>query len=561
MLRRITIRFLIAASIAALSSPLLAALPAGSCDYLIVADSLLLPQAQRLSDLRHRLTPAVAAHPCLAAMPDIYSAYPPTGPRWTSLRDYLAALWRGAPGGIRHVVLFGGASFADGSAENHVPVFQQRIPSALEYGTPDNPAYDTLSSDDAFAGFFDSVTYSDTLAPRFAIGRIPAATRAEAETYLDKLEAYESAYPFGPQAFTYGYLNDDDIQPGTPDNLELIFELPEAYLPLWDGLGVKPFVKRVLAIEFPIQPDGSKPTARDSVLGLFNAGPARVYYAGHGSLSQWADERIFAVPGDLDRLRPKRLQPMVATLSGATARFAAHGTVMGRDLLFHPDGAISFLGATIPTYPVPNLEFAGRVDSAAALGGTLGEAVAIAKRRDRNPRNTAAYVLLGDPALSLHAPAVDLVPAPGSGATRLVLEGAGAPGDSAYFQAIRIDSMPWNAVIGPGNVSQRDRSYPRETVAGEGRAVLGPGGSVTFTLPTSGDPRACAVKVMTWNSRGMRYGHFPMESLLSLAVRRAPVAVPTRAGFHLQVRGGELILEGRGRVFGLDGRQRPPHGR
>jgi hypothetical protein len=516
-----------------------------------------LPQAQRLSVLRHRLTPAVAAHPCVALMPDIYQAYPPTGLRWASLRDYLAARWRNAPGESKHVVLLGDASFEDGSADNHVPVFQQRIPSITERGTPDNPAYDTLSSDDAFTGFFDSVTYADSLTPRFAIGRIPAATRAQAEAYLDKVEAYESAYPFGPQAFTYGYLSDDDIQRGYDENREPIGDLPEEHFQLWDALPVKPFVRRALSIEFPIQPDGSKPAARDSVLGVFNSGPARVYFIGHGHPRQLTDERIFVVPDDLSGLRPKRLQPMVAMLSCTTARFAAPGAVMGKDLLFHPDGAISFLGGTIPTFPYPNLEFGQRVDAFAAIGGTLGEAVRKAKHEKSYAQNTAAYVLLGDPALSVHAPAVDLVPAPGSGAGRLVLEGAGAPGDSAYFQLVRIDSLPWNDVILPANINQRDRAYPRETVAGEGRALLGAGGSVTFTLPSSGDPRACAVKVMTWNSRGMRYGHFPLESLLSLAVRPAAGPARAQAGYRLRVRGSELILEGGGRVFGLDGRQRP----
>jgi hypothetical protein len=558
MLRRVPTRNLIALSVAAaLASPLSAALPSGTCDYLIVADSLFLPQAQRLSDLRHRLTPGVAAHPCVASMPEVYHAYPPTGLRWTSLRDYLAARWRDAPGELKHVVLLGDASFQDDAPANHVPVFQQRIFSAVERGTPGNPAYDTLSSDDAFTCFFDSVTNSDSLAPRFAIGRIPAGTRAQAEAYLDKVEAYESAYPFGPQAFTYGYLSDDDIQHGSIDDMDPIWDLSEQHFRLWDALPVKPFVKRLLSIEFPIQPDWSKPAARDSLIRLFNTGPARVYFIGHGHPHQLTDERIFLVPDDLTGLRPKPVQPMVAMLSCTTARFGAPGTVMGKELLFHPHGAISFLGGTIPTYPSPNLNLGHRLDSVAALGGTLGQAVLKAKHDAFYAQNTAAYVLLGDPALTLRAPAFDLAPALGSGAGRLVLEAAGTPGDSAYFQLVRIDSLPWNAVIQAPNTAQRDRLYPRETVVGEGRAVLGAGGNVTFTLPPTGDPRASAVKVMAWNSRGMRYGHFPLASLMALAVRTVPGPAHAQAGYRLRVRGGELILEGRGRVFGLDGRQRP----
>jgi hypothetical protein len=59
---------------------------------------------------------------------------------------------------------------------------------------------------------------------------------------------------------------------------------------------------------------------------------------------------------------------------------------------------------------------------------------------------------------------------------------------------------------------------------------------------------------MTWNARGMHYGHFPLTALTSLAVARAPGPSHTNAGYRLRLRGGELVLEGRGGRFGLDGR-------
>ena len=454
------------------ASPLFAALPTGPCDYLVVSDSGLLPQAQRLASLRQRLTPAVASHPCVAAMGDVYRAYPPTGLRWTSLRDYLSARNHSAPGELHFVALMGDASFEDGSSANRVPVFQQQIPSAIHFDA-NQMYYDTLSSDDAFTNFFDSVAFNDTLDPRFAIGRIPADLPEQVDAYLDKVEAYESAYPYGPRAFTFGYLSDDDLNAGAQDSLEPIFDLDEEHQQLWDALKTKPFVRRDLSIEFPLQPDGTKPGAKDSLLGIFNAGPARIYFIGHGSPNQLTGEKMFEVPKDLPRLGPKRLQPIVTMLACTTARFAAPGTVMGKDIVFLPNGALAWLGGTIPTFPTPNLEFGKRFDSAAATGGTLGAAVQAAKRISHFGQNTSAFVLLGDPGLSLRVPSLDLVPAPGSGAGRLVLAGAGAEGDSAYFQLVRIDSVPWNQVIAPGNIRQRDRNYARETVVAEGGAALG----------------------------------------------------------------------------------------
>ncbi|MBW8888706.1 MAG: hypothetical protein JF616_13195 [Fibrobacteres bacterium] len=544
---------------AGLPGPARSALPAGPCDYLVITDSVLAPQARRLADLRHRVTPAIAAHPCVADMGDIYRAFPPTGWRWTSLRDYLASRYRASPHEMGHVALMGGASFDDASAANHVPVYREESPSLIQ----PPPGVDTLTTDDAYTEFFDSIAHADDFGPRFALGRIPASTPEQADAYLDKVEDYESAFPYGPQAFTYGYLSDDDIQIGLPDSLMPIQNFPENHYDLWEGLKVKPFVRRVLSIEFPLHSDGTKPEARDSAVALLNAGPARAYWVGTGNPSQFTDEKMFMVPGDLPRLRTKRLQPVVVALSASVARFVDPGSVIGRDLLLHPDGAIAFLGATSLTYPGPNLNLARAFDSAAARGGTVGAAVAAAKRADASigatdMRNAAAYVLLGDPGLSLHPPILDLVPAQGSGPGRLILEGAGAPGDSACFQLVRIDSLPWNAVILSANQAQRDRKYVRETVVAEGRAALGTGGSVTFALPSAGDPRAAAVKVMTWNSKNMHYGHFPLESLGIAALRSVPGAARTPPGYRMRVRGSSLVLEGKGGIYGLDGRSLAP---
>ncbi len=527
---------------------------AAGCDYYIITDSVFGAQASRLAQIRRDFTPALAAQPCIALMADIYGKHPPRGPKWTSVQDFLKAAYADNRATLSHVVLLGDASFDGNSVHNHVPAFAEQIPSLTRWSM-DTLFYDTLTSDDAYAAFFDSVGYQQPVKMKFAVGRIPARTPAEADAYLDKVEAYESHYAYGPRAFTYGFLSDDDLQKGSFNGQEPIMSMPELHQELWDALPVKPFVRRMLSIEFPIRPDGTKPAAKDSTLGLFNAEPARVYFIGHGSHNQLTDEKIFETPSDLARLRGKSLQPIISMLACTTARFTHPDSAsMGEELLFHPNGAVAFLGGSIPTYPRPNNELFIRWNSLAQSGGTVGRAFAAAKDSGNDSRNSAAYILLGDPALTLRAPAFDLPPAPGSGAGRRVLRDAGEAGDSAYFQLVRIDSMPFNAVMHPENRSQADRYYPREVIVAEGRSVLGTGGTVTFILPSAGDPRNAAVKAMTWNSLGMRYGHFPLEALGEVALRPGPARVKAKEGYRLVLRGGGLVLEGRGRRIGLDGR-------
>ena len=521
------------------------------CDYYIITDASFQAQALRLAKIRRDYTPAVAAQPCIALMSDIYKNHPPRGPKWTSLQDFLKAAYAEHQTTLSHAVLLGDASLDGNSVHNHVPTFTQQIRSFSRY-SPDTLFYDTLTSDDAYTAFFDSVGFGQGKKMKFAVGRIPARSPGEADAYLDKVEAYESHYAYGPQAFTYGFLSDDDLQKGSPNDGEPIHILPELHQELWDLLPVKPFVRRMLSIEFPIQPDGSKPAAKDSTLGLFNAGPGRIYFVGHGSHNQLTDEKIFETPQDLTRLRGKPLQPIISMLSGSTAPFAHPDSAsMGEHLLFHPNGAVAFLGGSIPTYPRFNNDLFNRWNSLAQAGGTVGRTFAAAKDSGSDAMNNAAYILLGDPALSLRAPAFDLHPSPGSGAGRLVLDNAGGAGDSAYFQLVRVDSMPFSAVMHPQNWNLEDRSYVRETVVAEGKAVLGAGGSVTFNLPSSGDPRKAAVKAMTWNSRGMRYGHFPLESLGDVALRPGRARVKAKEGYRMVLRDGGLMFEGQGRRIGI----------
>lgn len=532
-------------------------LQAGKCDYLIVTDSMFSIQAKRLADLRHKLTPNVAKQPCIRQMADIYQEYPVVGPKWKSLQEYLKAAYQANKPDLAHVVLLGDASLNPTSGRDHVPTFTEQIHSLdRSSNSPDTIYYDTVTSDDAYSAPFDSLRFDSIPDMAFGIGRIPADSPQEADAYLDKVEAYESNFAFGPAAFTYGFISDDDLQKGQQDGLDPIYNMPQLHQAVWDSLPVKPFVRRMLSIEFPVQPDGHKPAAQDSTIGLFNAGPARIYFIGHGSPHQLTDENIFNVPADLPRLHNKRLQPIASMLACTTARFAdADSNSMGEQLLFHPNGVIAFMGGTIPTYSTENNLLFIRWNTLAMAGGTLGKTFAEAKNSGGFLRiNSVAYALLGDPALTLPAPIFDLEPASGSGASKLVLTNAGTMGDSAYFQLVRIDSLPFSAIIDPLDLYLKEAQYQREVLVAEGRASLSAGGSVTFMLSGSGNPKALAIKVMTWNSRGMHYGHFPLESLGFVAIRPLRNSHSALQEWHVALQGNRLVLTSQGRKIGLDGK-------
>lgn len=513
------------------------------CDYLVLTDSLLLPEAERLAEMRADNASDHIAKPHVATMAEVYRDYPSPGPRSNSvllfLRDVEEKNGR-LPG---HLLLFGDASFDDASPDNRVPSFIYSYPAPWRSSFSDS-SMDTGSSDDVYAELADTLP-RDTLRLRMAVGRIPAGTLAQARQYVDKVIAYESNFAYGPAAFTYGYVNDDDRQAGAPSELDPIVEMPNYHQSLWRNLAVKPFARRVLAIEFPLAPDYSKPAAKDSLFALFNAGPSRLYLIGHAGYTQFTDEKLILVPGDLSRLRAKPLAPIVALLSSNGASFA-HRTApsMGEELLFHPHGAIAFLGGVRATYPLPNNYLFKAWEDSAARGGTLGRTFRNAKTGGGagwDAFNALGFALLGDPGLTLHVPAIDLVPAEGSGTSRLVLEGAGTQGDSAFFQVVQLDTVPYT--MWTTNPYLADYVTERERIVGEGRAILGAGGSLAADLPRAPNPHAAFVKAMTWNSRGMRYGHFPLSDLGPIGVKGRPSRARPGAGPRLVLEGSRLRVE------------------
>lgn len=543
--------FLLAtALVASLSASSLALAVPGDCDYLVITDSLLLPEAKRLADFRAAHAADHIRKPHVATMADVYQDYPTHGPKFRGLLAFLKDVEQKNGRLPDHLLLFGDASWDETSPDNRVPTYKHVYRSFSRW-SPDTIHYDSAGVDEVYPHLLDSVP-RDSLRPRTALGRVPAGSLEQARRYVDKVIAYEEKFPYGPMAFTFGYANDDDRQ---LSSWEPITMLPGSHEDLWHALAVKPFARRVLSIEFPRESDTSKTAARDSLLALFNAGPSRLYLFGHSSYWQFTDERMFAVPDHLPRLAPKPLAPIVAYVSSLAGSFAhPRAPSLGEELIFHPHGAVAFLGATRENFPVPNQQLFKHWDDTASRGGTLGRSFAHAKAKAQDADNSLSFSVMGDPGLTLRVPALNLVPAAGSGTSRLVLSEAGAAGDSVFYQVVQIDTARY-ADISAHPMLEYD-TYVRERVVGAGVGVLGAKGAATLELPWAPNPRTAFVKVMTWNRQGMRYGHFPIADLGPISVRRSAARGAAGKPYRVELRGTQLRFLRGDRAFDLKGAAR-----
>lgn len=151
-------------------------------------------------------------------------------------------------------------------------------------------------------------------------------------------------------------------------------------------------------------------------------------------------------------------------------------------------------------------------------------------------------------------PSYDLAPALGSGTTRLLLENAGAAGDSVHLELVQEDTLRV-ADFSEHPLLDQELSL-RERVVGSGRGVLGAQGAISLDLPYTPNPRAAFVKVMTWSRRGMRYGRFPISDLGPLSVRGTGPRPAAARAIRVELRGTQVRFLRGGRGHDADGSAR-----
>ncbi len=229
--------------------------------------------------------------------------------------------------------------------------------------------------------------------PALAVGRFPAQTAAQLADMVAKTLAYEqgeSGATWRGQAFLVA------------DNDEPDF-----------AAEVSEFTRRLAGYnseEVVIEGEGD--AARTALLGAFAAGHGLIGYFGHGSVTLWAQEKVFSIE-DVARLDNRERLPVVFTVTCLSGLFE-HPTTpsLGETLLRAPNGgAVAALvpssAAVLSDQRLLSRALASSLAQAAADSRpTLGEVVQQAQME--LPASLGGvreilltFNLLGDPALRL----------------------------------------------------------------------------------------------------------------------------------------------------------------
>ena len=325
-------------------------------------------------------------------------------PDVSAIRNYIAKEYHQGKQ-LKNVLLLGKGTFDYkkklGGRPNLVPIYTSR--SSLDPLT-------TYSSDDYFgildwgSGEWEESKSGDALL-RIGVGRVPAITVAEAESWLEKSSNYEKQGDAFPSR-TVTFLADDGDNGVHMRDSEVHAAYLEKNLPFYRS-------QKLYLDRFEQTKTGGRqesPAAKKAILESLNSGTLLLNYIGHGNETTLTAEEIFKVQ-DLENWPNQAQLPLWFT---ATCEFGRHDSPFVRsaaeELLFATSkGAIGLLATGRPVFSSVNFtinEAFIQVLAAAGKSGAvdLGSLYRQTKNKSLNGSYNRNFSLMGDPSLRLALP-------------------------------------------------------------------------------------------------------------------------------------------------------------
>src|SRR6186713_1664613 len=377
-------------------------------DYLIIANNLLISQAERLASFHRQRNLKVT----VIATDKIFNEFSSGTQDPVAIRDlikmYFDKYASNPADRPKYLLLFGDASFDYKNRitnnTNLVPAYQSKI-----FLDP----LSTYTSDDFFGFLDDNEDINSGLVTNLldlGIGRIPAKNIEEAKNYVDKVIAYYNKESFGSWRNNVSIIADDEDNNLHLQDAELItgtvsanpiFNIQKDYLD---------------AFEQQSGSAGSRyPTVNETINNQIANGTLIFNFIGHGGSARLAEEVILDQPMINGWSNANRL-PLFVT---ATCDFAPYDNPftnsIGENILLRPkSGGIAMMTTTRLVFSFSNrimnnnyMQFAMKPDANGKYR-SLGEAVMAAKnytyQNSGDLINNRKFTLLGDPALTLAFP-------------------------------------------------------------------------------------------------------------------------------------------------------------
>ena len=407
---------------------------ANGADYIIITHETLTQGVQGLRSLRESVVPGVQnPEAMVVSTSEIYDEFSWGVDDACALRDFLMYAywyWTGSARRVSYVLLAGDAcydfrNYSGAGFQNLVPTWEEAYDFEIQ---------GQLVNDD----FFVLLDGPGDVLTDVSLGRVTISTLGEASTVLNhKIVPYVTSPSHGAWRNEAIIVADDNFKPRYDPYLqknicdaadELGYEhtnfsesIAESHLPsVLDK-------DKIYLTEFPHDNDYAgicyKSKAKQAFLAAFNSGALIVNYIGHGSWNSLAHEQVFT-SGDVGSLSNGERLPLFFAGSCKVAKFddpptSQEAQGIGEQLVRQEGGgAIASVAATELVWSPRNYAFnsaffdfifpQGSLDSTVSLGIALLAAKNLLAVSQDDTINARKYVLLGDPALLLAVPELEV---------------------------------------------------------------------------------------------------------------------------------------------------------
>lgn len=387
----------------------------GALDFVIVTHPSFLEEASRLAAHRSRHSNMQVQ---VVTTQQIYNEFSSGAQDVTAIRDFMRMVYRRSSKSgdqVLYLLLFGDTSYdykyRIRNNTNFVPVYQSR--QSLH-------PIASYSSEDYF-GFLDEEegewaenAQGDHLLD-IGIGRLPATTKAEATTLVNKIIAYDSPSHFGNWRGRVTFVSDDGDYNEHQNDAEHLANYLESSFPHYSPNKVYLDLYQQQAVS-----NGQRiPEATAALDKAVEQGSLIVNYTGHGNETSWAAEQVLTLP-QISSWKNKDKLAFFLTATCEFGRYDDPSRSSGAEtLLLHQEGgAIGLITTTRPVYSNGNRVLNRNFYKAAftPLNGRmprLGDLVLQTKNNSitdntsgSNGVNNRNFTLLCDPSLQLAYPSL-----------------------------------------------------------------------------------------------------------------------------------------------------------
>jgi len=439
-------------------------------DMIIIAPQAFMPQAVRLATYHANASDLNV----LVLDPElIYNEFSSGTIDITAIRDFMKMLYDRATseGMPEYLLLFGDASY------DYKDVLANNTNIIPSWQSPESYSpISSLVSDDYYGMLDDNegTSYADIV--DIGIGRLPVKTALEAEQAVDKIIHYSVPDPATSgdwQNVITFVADDEDYNEHISQAEQMSQSIENTYSDInLDKIYLDSYVQYAT-------PSGNRyPDVNTAITQRVEKGCLILNYTGHGGETGWAHEQVLTV-NEINNWSNYDNLPVFVTATCEFSRFDDPGRPSAGEYVFtNPKGGgIALFTTTRPTYGSPNFELNKKFYEYALSkpGGQrlrMGDIIMNSKRDKGSNENGRKYVLLGDPALQIYFPSLNVITSSVNGH----IPGNGTDTIKAYME-VTIEGFiaddqgnPVSDFNGTVNTSVFDKPVTLKTLANDGGA-------------------------------------------------------------------------------------------